>query len=110
MGLQVDLLFADSEYSRAVLDRRVPIDIPDVPSQLFMLTCEDLILHKLLAGRVIDDADIIALLQLNRSSLDWLYLGTWSAKLHHRERLTELWRRAFPTESPPSPFALDAVS
>jgi hypothetical protein len=38
--------------------------------ELDVLTCEDLIVHKLLAGRLVDRADAATLLRVNRADLD----------------------------------------
>ena len=61
------------------------------------LACEDIILHKLAAGRLIDRADIIALVRANSRTLDLDYLAKWSDEL----RLTPAWREIFPDSPPP---------
>ena len=64
-----------------------------------MLACEDLILHKLLAGRIIDLADAAALLRANRETLDLGYLRSWAARLDLTGHLAEVWQEAFPGEA-----------
>jgi hypothetical protein len=56
VDVQVDLLLAESNYHRQALARRVPIHLPELGVEMHVLACEDLILHKLLAGRMIDRA------------------------------------------------------
>lgn len=99
--VQVDLLLADSTYARQALKRRVTVDLPDFSEALDVLTCEDLILHKLLAGRIIDRADSATLLRLNRTSIDWDYLRDWVERLLLREEFREVWTEAFPDDAPP---------
>ena len=69
IAVQVDLLLVDLAYHREALDRRVRIILPQVEREICVLGCEDLVLHKLLAGRIIDLADCAALLRANRDTL-----------------------------------------
>ena len=55
--------------------------LPDLDIEVAILACEDLILHKLLAGRMIDLADAAALSWANRETLDLDYLNRWGARL-----------------------------
>jgi hypothetical protein len=76
----IDMLLADSEYLRTALARRRRILFGDVPVPI--VTLEDLILLKTLAGRLQDQADLekIALRQ-DELHVDWTYVGEWKAKL-----------------------------
>jgi hypothetical protein len=94
---------AESEYHGKALERRVPLRLPDLDVQVAVLTCEDLILHKLLAGRIIDRADAAALLRANRESLDLPYLLGWASQLNLASQLGEVWKEALPGERLPSP-------
>jgi len=53
------------------------VQLPGVEIEIFVLACEDLILHKLAAGRVVDRVDAAALLRANRLALDMTYLQGW---------------------------------
>ena len=75
IDLQIDLLLAESDYHREALSRRVSVRIPVLDIDVFVLSCEDLILHKLIAGRIIDRVDVVALLRANKKTLDMDYLG-----------------------------------
>ncbi len=101
MDLQVDLLLAKSDYHRNALERRVSVQLADLDIEIEVLTCEDLILHKLLAGRIIDRADAAALLRANRESLEFDYLLQWSDGLALGKELAEVWNEAFPDEPLP---------
>lgn len=98
LDLQVDLLLAESEYHRTALSRRVATRLPGLDVELFVLTCEDLILHKLLAGRILDRADCAALLAANRHTLDRPYLVRWSKDLGVAAELSDVWAAALPDE------------
>ena len=96
MNLQVDLLLANSEYHREALTRRVPTTLPGLDVEIAVLACEDLVLHKLLAGRTIDLADAVALLRANRDTLDLNYLSRWAGKLAVETELAGVQKEAFP--------------
>jgi hypothetical protein len=102
LDLQIDLLLADSEYQQAAIARRRLAQLPGLEMQVDVLTCEDLILHKLLAGRLLDRADAAALVRLNRPTLDVAYLTLWTRKLALGPALDEAWEEAFPGERFPT--------
>jgi hypothetical protein len=102
VDLQVDLLLTDSEYPRLALARRVPTRLPGLNLDLFVLSCEDMILHKLLSGRIIDRADAAALLRLNRPGLEFAYILGWVGNLALSAEFSEVWREAFPGDAMPS--------
>lgn len=101
LAVQVDLLLADTDYHRQALERRVMMPIPAISQDIAVLTCEDLILHKLLAGRILDRADCVTLLTLNRATFDIGYTRDWAGKLGLDLELEAVWRDAFPGESLP---------
>jgi hypothetical protein len=71
-----------------------PFPESDVP--LAVLACEDLILHKLLAGRLIDRLDASELLRINADSLDTRYMAEWVQRLQLTKEFTEVWTSALP--------------
>jgi predicted nucleotidyltransferase len=76
----VDLLLADSEYLRTALARRglIQFGLLQVP----ILTIEDVILLKTMAGRLQDQADLEKiLLRQNELHVDWGYVESWKTKL-----------------------------
>lgn len=99
IAVRVDVLFSDAEYYRQALQRRVPHEISPSGMQLDVLTCEDLVLHKLLAGRAIDRADAAALLRENRDTLDLSYLRKWTPQLGLSQGLADVWREAVPGDN-----------
>lgn len=99
IDVQIDLLLGDSDYFREALRRRVPARLPDLDLEIAVLACEDLVLNKLMAARIIDRADAASLLRANRGSLDWDYLKRWIEELKVGNLWTEIWHEAFPEES-----------
>ena len=78
------------------------MQLPGIDLALYVLSCEDLILHKMLAGRIIDRIDVATLLRLNRTSMDFGYLQGWIIRLALSSEWSEIWREAFPAETPPA--------
>jgi hypothetical protein len=99
--VQFDLLLAESELQKSALARRVARDVPGVNRPVDVLHCDDLILFKLVAGRLIDRADAAMLLRENRDATDFDYLSHWVARLDLTEEFAEIWAEAFPNEAMP---------
>jgi len=100
--VQLDLLLAESELQRSAITRRVRCDIPQISQPIEVLRCDDLILFKLVAGRLIDRADAAMLIRENRDVIDFNYLASWLHRLDLMSDFSEIWREAFPDESPPA--------
>ena len=101
VDLQIDLFLARSPYHLQALERRVFTRLADLDVEIAVLACEDLILHKLLAGRIIDRADAAALLRANRASLDLDYLARGTRSLKLTREFTEAWSEALPEKPCP---------
>jgi hypothetical protein len=71
--------------------------------EIAVLSCEDVILHKLIAGRIIDRADVVALLRANRAQLNFVYLREWVDRLGLSGEWAAIWDDAFPAEPLPGP-------
>jgi hypothetical protein len=98
--VQVDLLIVSSPFGLQALGRRVPMELAGA-GIIDVLSCEDLILYKLHAGRLIDRADAGTLLRANRLTLDLPYLLEWADRLQVLDDLSAVWAEAFPGEDPP---------
>ena len=96
VDVQIDLLLAQSEYQREALSRRIEIDAPELGFAFATLACEDLILHKLLAGRIIDLADAAVLLRINQNGLDTKYLEKWVEVHELHAEFEQIRKEAFP--------------
>ncbi len=98
LDIQIDILLADSAYQKEALTRAKPAKL-DGEREIAVLSCEDLIIHKLLAGRIIDSADVAALLRANRAVLDLAYLKGWLSQLNLLAHFETIWHETFPSES-----------
>jgi hypothetical protein len=96
--VRVDLMLADSPFHREALRRASTVDLPGFGGSIGVIACEDLILLKLAAGRILDLADAAALVRANRGQLDLGYLGRWAAGLGVGPDLERVWEEAFPGE------------
>jgi len=75
-GIRVDLIFSDTFYEATAIGRalRVRIEGQDVP----IASAEDLILHKVFAGRGRDLEDVRGVLRRKAHELDWAYIEKWA--------------------------------
>ena len=101
LSIRVDLFLADSEFHQNALSRRVSATLPGMDEPVSILSCEDLILFKLLAGRILDRADCAYLLRANAQKLDVPCLADWAQRLQVVPELREVWREAYGPQSPP---------
>ena len=99
--VQFDLLLAESELQKSALARRVQRDVPGIRVPIDVLHCDDLILFKLIAGRLIDRADAAMLLRENREVIDFDYLLSWVSRLDLATEFAQIWQEAYPDEGPP---------
>jgi hypothetical protein len=99
--VQFDLLLAEGELQQSALARRVRRNVPGIGNPIDVLHCDDLILFKLVAGRLIDHADVAMLLRENRDELDLDYLRHWLTRLDLTSDFNAIWPEAFPGESSP---------
>ena len=99
--VQFDFLLAESPFQKLALARSVEREVANLDRPLRVLKCDDLVLFKLLASRMIDRADAVILLRENRESLDTEHLRLWLKNLDLVSEFHEIWRDAFPAESLP---------
>ncbi len=95
IDVQVDFLLAETEFLKTAMARRVSFVMQEL-GEVHVLTCEDLIIMKLLAGRMIDLVDAAALLHANRDRMDSAYVSQWVSQLSleqpYRDTLNEATR------------------
>jgi hypothetical protein len=94
LDIQADLFLAETEFQRSALSRRVAMPAASLSENVFVVTCEDLIVFKLLAGRILDRVDAVMLLKSNRVNLDMTYLALWINKLNLQSEWREIERDA----------------
>lgn len=87
-GVRIDLIFSTTLYEAQAIGRAVRVRVGgrDVP----IASAEDLILHKLFAGRARDLEDVHGVLRRKARDLDWDYMEKWArafAEVPGRETL-----------------------
>ena len=75
----VDLLLAQSDFLKSALERKRTVDFQGLA--LPIVTLEDLIILKAIAGRLQDRADIEKITQRPELRVDWDYVREWQVKL-----------------------------
>lgn len=75
-GIRVDLIFSTTPYEAQAIEHAVQVRIggATVP----FASAEDLILHKLFAGRPRDVEDVRGVLRRKGANLDWSYVEKWA--------------------------------
>jgi predicted nucleotidyltransferase len=96
--IRVDFIFSFSEYERQALERTKQIQINNYPIKF--ASCEDVIIHKMVAGRAVDEEDVKSILAKNKDSVDLKYIRRWLSKFNkiseHKEILKKfdsLWKQ-----------------
>ncbi|MCI0434399.1 MAG: nucleotidyltransferase family protein [Gemmatimonadetes bacterium] len=75
-GIRVDFIFSTTPYEAVAIDRAVTVEI--CGTAVPFATAEDLVLHKLFAGRPRDIEDAKGVVRRKGDGLDWEYLGRWA--------------------------------
>ncbi|MGQ0702311.1 MAG: nucleotidyl transferase AbiEii/AbiGii toxin family protein [Gemmatimonadales bacterium] len=75
-GIRVDFIFSTTEYERQAIGRAV--SVPLAGSAVPFATAEDLLIHKLFAGRPRDLEDAASVVRRKGPELDWEYLERWA--------------------------------
>jgi predicted nucleotidyltransferase len=74
-GIRVDFIFSTTQYEREAISRAVAVTLGGI--SVPFATAEDLILHKLFAGRPRDLEDVTGVVRRKGPELDWGYLERW---------------------------------
>jgi hypothetical protein len=77
-GVRVDLIFSTTPYEAQAIERAVLIDVGTRNAPF--ATAEDLMLHKLFAGRPRDLEDAAGIVRRKGPELDWEYLERWASE------------------------------
>jgi predicted nucleotidyltransferase len=85
---RVDCLVATTDYERAAIDRAIPAEIAG--REVRVLTPEDLIVFKLVAGRARDYEAVAAIINARGGKLDVEYIRGWLEQYE----VSEAWERA----------------
>jgi hypothetical protein len=101
LEIQIDLLLADKPFHRQAVERRIPLPTSALGFAVDVVSCEDLIVLKLIAWRILDRVDAAELMKLNRDTLDLAYISNWILALELEQPFREAWGDAFPGIQPP---------
>lgn len=89
--VRVDFIFSFTPYEAQAIERAKDILMNGYPVKF--ASCEDVIVHKMLAARAVDEEDVKNILIKNRNSIDLKYVRSWLSELseipEHREILTK---------------------
>lgn len=93
-GIRVDLIFSTTSYEAQAIDRAVLASVGgrEVP----FASVEDLLLHKLFAGRPRDIEDAAGVVRRKGEEIDWEYVERWAAEfatIPGRDTLPDLVRQ-----------------
>ncbi|HET6341343.1 MAG TPA: nucleotidyl transferase AbiEii/AbiGii toxin family protein [Gemmatimonadota bacterium] len=76
--IRVDFVFSTTPYERQAIERAVSIEVGG--ARVPFATAEDLVLHKLFAGRPRDLEDVLGIVRRRGKALDWSYLERWASE------------------------------
>ena len=98
-ALRVDFVFSSTPYEQQAIERAIRVTVAGV--SVPFATAEDLIIHKLFAGRALDWEDALGVARRKARELDWIYIERWAhefASVPGREdlpqRVTRLHKEA----------------
>lgn len=89
--MRVDFIFSTTPYEQQAIKRSVFVELGG--SEVPFASAEDLIIHKLFAGRARDLEDARTVVTRKGSELDWSYIERWA-----REFATVAGRENLPAE------------
>lgn len=87
-GIRVDFIFSTTPYEQEAIARAEHHELAGVP--IPFATAEDLILHKLFAGRARDWEDAVSVVRRKGEGLDWQFIRRWAiefAQIPGREEM-----------------------
>jgi len=73
--VRVDFIFSFTPYEAQAIKNAKQVLINDYPVKF--ASCEDVIIHKMVAGRAIDEEDIKSILAKNRDAINFGYIEQW---------------------------------
>jgi len=73
--VRIDFIFSFTPYEAQAIKNAKQVLIDDYPVKF--ASCEDLIIHKMVAGRAIDAEDVKSILAKNKNAIDFEYVNKW---------------------------------
>jgi len=74
-GIRVDFIFSFSNYERQAIQRARKVSLAGYSVRF--ASCEDVIIHKVLAARSVDEEDVRNILIKNKDSINLKYIKSW---------------------------------
>ena len=73
--IRVDFMFSFTPYEAQAINRTREVLMAGYPVKF--ASCEDVIIHKMLAARAVDEEDVKNILIKNKNSIDFKYIKRW---------------------------------
>jgi predicted nucleotidyltransferase len=73
--VRVDFIFSFTSYEAQAIANAKQVFIDDYPVRF--ASCEDVIIHKMVAGRAIDEEDVQSILAKNKDAIDFKHIEKW---------------------------------
>lgn len=89
-GIRVDFIFSTTAYEAQAIERAVEVEVGG--ESVAFAAVEDLLLHKLFAGRPRDLEDARGVVRRKGETIDWVYVRRWAeefAEIPGRETMPE---------------------
>lgn len=80
LKIRVDFIFSFTPYERQAIKRIRKVIMDDYPVKF--ASCEDVIIHKMFAGRAIDKEDVRNILIKNKGKIDLKYIKKWLSEFN----------------------------
>lgn len=80
LNIRVDFIFSFTPYEHQALKRTKKILMDSYPVRF--ASCEDVVIHKMFAGRAIDEEDVKNILIKNRDNINFKYIKNWLSKFN----------------------------
>jgi len=97
--IRIDFIFSFTPYEKKALSRTKQVRLKGYPVRF--ASCEDVVIHKLFAGRAIDEQDVVSIFIKNKRKIDRKYIKRTLAefaKLPGQEKILQrfnhLWKEA----------------
>ena len=88
--IRVDFIFSFTSYEAQAIERANEVVLEDYTVRF--ASCEDVIIHKMVAARPVDQEDVRHMLAKNRDTLDPAYLKDWLVQFSQLEGHEQILR------------------
>jgi len=78
--IRLDFIFSFSSYEAQAIKKAKKVTVDNYPVKF--ASCEDVIIHKMVAGRAIDEEDVRSILVKNKDSINIKYIQDWLSEFN----------------------------